>query len=125
MAQEQQVRGHRRFNVSLPLWVRFWERLWGKVDPRSKTQQNKLEEEEQTITTNISSGGCFFYVSQKPSLGASATILVDIPARVSGVRGGKVLCKGKVVRVSDQEIQGKVGVACTIDSYVFKPHGQK
>jgi hypothetical protein len=59
-------------------------------------------------------------MSKKPAVGTPATMVVDIPAQVSG-RGGKVLCRGNVVWVSDQEKEGKVGVACTIDSYKFKP----
>jgi len=120
MAEEKPIRGHRRFNLALPLWVRFREGLKGKSASKSKATESVVEEEEETITTNISSGGCFFYMSRKPEVGTPATMVVDIPAQVSG-RGGKVLCRGNVVWVSEGEKQGKVGVACTIDSYRFKP----
>jgi len=50
-------------------------------------------------------------------------MIVDVPMRVSGARGGKIYCRGKVLRVNDQSIPGKIGVACTIDSYKFKPAG--
>jgi hypothetical protein len=120
MVEEKPTRSHRRFNVSLPLWVRFRRELQKEIDPRKKASQSILEE-EQTTTMNISSGGCFFYVFKKPPLGTPATMVVDVPGRLSGVQGGKVLCHGKVVRVNDQEPQGKVGVACTIDGYTFKP----
>lgn len=123
MSEERPTRRHRRFNLSFPLWVRFWEGLRREAGAEKKPIRSLLEQEEQTVTTTISSGGCFFYASRKPAVGTPATMLVDIPMRVPG-KGGRVLCRGKVVWVGDREVQGKVGVACTIDSYRFKPPAQ-
>jgi len=118
MSDEKPSRCHRRFNLSFPLRVNFRNR------PPEGTGSNAGEsvstEEEQTITTTLSSGGCFFYVTKKPEVGTPATLLLDIPIKASG-RGGRILCQGKVVWVTDHTVEGKVGVACTIDSYRFKP----
>jgi hypothetical protein len=116
MVEQRLIRSRRRFNVSLPLWVRFRQPPAGKIADRTK--------EELTATINMSSGGCFFYTSQKPALGTPAIMVLDVSARAPGKRGGKVLCQGKVVRVSKQECQNKIGVACTIDSYSFMVAGR-
>ena len=120
MSEESPTRRHRRFNLELPLWVRFQEKIPGSVEAKDGAPEDLPEE---TTTTAISSGSCFFYVAKKPPLGAAATMRVDIPIRVSG-RGGRVLCKGNVVWVGDREVQGKTGVACTIDSFKFEPPGK-
>ncbi len=122
MSEERPTRRHRRFNIALPLWVRFWEGLQKGADAKTTLESavESISEDERTTTMTIGSGGCFFYASRKPAVGTPATMLVDIPMRVSG-NGGRVLCQGKVVWVTEQEVEGKVGVACTIDSYKFKP----
>lgn len=123
MPDETPVRGHRRFAVALPLWVRFRKEIQGRVGTKRKSARTsvELEEEEQTTTANIGSGGCFFYTSKKPAVGAPATLLVDVPTGSSRTGNGKVLCRGKVVRVTEEPGRGRVGVACQIDSYTFKP----
>ena len=113
---------YRRFNLALPLWVRFREKVLGSAAPEGAASAS-LPEEEETTTTAISSGSCFFYVARKPPLGAAATMRVDIPIGASG-RSGSVLCKGDVVWVGDREVEGKIGVACTIDSFRFGAPGK-
>ena len=117
MVEERPTRSHRRYNVSLPLWVRFRQPSADKVP--SITTISQCAEEELTTTLNMSLGGCFFYISKEPALGTPATMVVDVSA--PGRRGGRVLCRGKVVRVIEGKYQKKVGVACTIDSYAFMP----
>lgn len=118
MVEDRPTRSQRRFNVSLPLWVRFRQPSADKV-PSTNTISQREEKEELTTTMNMSLGGCFFYISQEPALGTPATMMVDVSA--PGRRGRKVLCRGKVVRVNERENHNKVGVACTIDSYAFMP----
>lgn len=114
MVAERPTRRDRRFNVSFPLWVRIRQRRRGKT-----LSEGKSELDEETITSNISTSGCFFYLSRKPPVGSPAILEINVPARPYGLHTGKILCHGKVVRVSDQKVGGKVGVACTIDSYAF------
>ena len=121
MAEENR-RHHRRFHLALPLWVGFGKKAQGRAEAEDPDPQG-LPEGEETTTFSISSGGCFFYVIQRPPLGAPATMRVEIPMRGAG-RGGRVLCKGSVVWVSDRIVAGKTGVACTIDSFTFEPPGE-
>lgn len=112
---DKETRRQRRFNVALPLWVRIRRRLGGRAH-----SEKKPEVEEETSTTNISSAGCFFYMSEKPPVGARATLEITLPRQPSGMGKRKILCHGNVVRVEDRKVQGMVGVACTIDSYAFE-----
>lgn len=120
---EQDRRHHRRFQLALPLWVRFRRKIAGSAEAEEDAVLEGLPEEEETTTTAVSSGSCFFYVTNEPPLGAAAAMRVEIPLRVSG-RVGRVLCQGDVVWVGDRKSGGKVGVACTIDSFRFEPPGE-
>ena len=113
MTENNPALRHRRFDLELPLRVRF-----GKRAAASAVAEE--EDEEETITTAISSESCCFPVARKPAVGAEAKMQVEIPIGVSG-RAGSVLCQGSVVKVSDREVQGKVGVECTIETFAILP----
>lgn len=98
--------------MPLPLWVRIGEKL------HARPQKNISEITEKTTSEDISSGGCFFYISQKPEVGAPAVIEIGVPW-FSGLEKSTICCQGEVVRVEDSN-DGKVGVACRIESYEFK-----
>lgn len=115
---ERMAQRRKRFQVALPLWVRLWHRL--AVGPKKK-----VELTEETVTHNISSDGCYFYLSQKPAVGAKALMEITVPGRARGLKDSKVRCSGKVVRVEEKMVEGKVGVACTIERYSFRSSGQK
>lgn len=108
----------KRFKVALPLWVRLWHRL--AIGPRKK-----VELTEETITQNISSDGCYFFLSQKPAVGAKAMMEITVPGQAVGLQDSKVRCSGKVIRVDEKRAEGKVGVACTIERFSFQSAGQK
>lgn len=118
---ETSPRNHRRFNLSLPLWVHIRQRRREKALAEGKSEVAEEDVSEETTTTNISSAGCFFYLSRKPPLGAPVILEIKVPPLPQGSQTGKILCHGKVVRVSDQKVDRKVGVACTIHSYAFNP----
>ena len=64
----------KRFQLSLPLWVRLWQQL--TASPRKKIHLT-----EETITENISSAGCYFYLSKKPALGSRALMEITVPGQ--------------------------------------------
>lgn len=117
--ERQERRRRRRFNLELPLWVRFHEK--GRQEDGSSPVCEF--DEEQTMTTAISAASCFFYVKKRPALGARARMRVEIPLRDAG-RSGQVLCEGNVVWVSDRRVKEKIGVACTIDWHRIKTPGK-
>ncbi|MBI3894400.1 MAG: PilZ domain-containing protein [Acidobacteria bacterium] len=105
----------KRYRVALPLWVRIGKRLG-----RGKRAKEEPVLVEETITDNISTTGCYFRLSQPPPVGSCAEIEITVPPHYAGIQGGKVQCRGKVIRVETQPGK-KAGVACTIESYDFSP----
>jgi hypothetical protein len=75
---------------------------------------------EHTLTENVSSGGCYFFLSQEPTLGTPLELEVTIPGEVPGVPFAKIYCRGKVIRVEQDTAernsqQPRYGVAATIE----------
>jgi hypothetical protein len=90
-----------RFPLLLPL--RLW--LSGKDrDPEAPAQ-------EETVTANISSTGCYFRSSKAPALGNP--VQMEIAMQVPGAQPhSKVIASGHVVRIEKEFATGKTGVAC-------------
>ena len=81
---------------------------------------------EETTTENISSTGCYFLLNEEPPVGTNVKMEIAIPAPKDRAETGKILCRGKVVRIERERPQGKTGVACTIDHYrLVSAHRQK
>jgi hypothetical protein len=102
----------RRFRISLPASVRIKHRPQGGKEEATKT----VIVDEATVTDNISSTGCYFHLSSRPPLGSIAEIVINVPPDYTGY-AENLRCHGKVVRVNKRIRKGKVGVACTIESY--------
>jgi hypothetical protein len=82
-------------------------------------------EVEETTTENISSTGCYFLIQdQAPPVGAKVEMEIAIPRGREWRETGKILCRGKVVRVEHTAEKGKTGVACTIDQYRMVAAGE-
>ncbi len=111
-----QPRHRKRYDLSLPTWVRFWQRRGG-----SSRSTRKMEVLEDTVMENISTEGCYFFLAQKPSVGASVEIEMLVPARASGAQSARLRCRGKVLRIEEAAEQGKVGVACAIEHHSLFP----
>lgn len=116
---EEPIRSTRRFRVALPLWIRF--RQGSKKGKRTRQPEPVAE---STITENISTTGCYFFVSQKPAVGTRAELEVTIPGRPAGMEDGRVRAHGKVIRVDEEVPNGRIGVACSIDCYEFSGPNQ-
>jgi hypothetical protein len=101
-----------RYPLLLPL--RVWIR--GIMRGFSSRQRPSVAAEE-TITENISSTGCYFLLNEEPRVGTKVEMEIVIPATADRRETGKILCRGKVVRIERERSQGKTGVACTIDHY--------
>jgi len=75
---------------------------------------------EHTVTENVSSGGCYFFLTQEPPLETPLEMEITIPGEVPDVPFARIDCQGKVVRV-DQDTRGQdseqpaFGVAVTIE----------
>lgn len=85
-----QFRQINRLNMQLPLRVTVSQlHPHGSVDGL----------EEYTVTENISSGGCYFFLSRRPPLGSPVEMEITIPGEVHDIPFAKIYCRGEVVRV--------------------------
>ena len=107
-------RKRRRFYLSLPLVVRLWKQWEDSPRPLQKPPT-----EENTLTENISSGGCCFQLSYRPTVGSEVEMEITIPIRSPLGIPNRVRCHGKVTRVEEDHSEGRVGVVATIESYQF------
>ena len=106
----------RRYELFLPLKV--WIRDWGRG---RKSQSTPPEVEEETITENISSAGCYFLLSEEPKVGSRVDMEVQMAPKPGGKPNSKMLCRGRVVRIHKEKRNGKTGVGCAIDRYRIVP----
>src|SRR5690348_5910477 len=105
----------RRYPLLLPLrvWVKGWAR----------EQQSALEPalEEETITENISSAGCYFLISDGPEAGTRLEMEIKMAPEAGAEPASKVMCRGRVVRVDKDQASGKTGVGCAFERYRIMP----
>jgi hypothetical protein len=104
----------RRYPLLLPLrvWVRSWSR-------KRAPAQEPIEEE--TITTNISSAGCYFLMSEEPPVGSAVEMEIAMQPEPGKKAQSKMVARGKVVRVEKEPVTGKTGVGCEFDRYKLVP----
>ena len=102
----------RRYQLFLPLKV--WIRDWGK---EKRSQEKHPEVEEETITENISSVGCYFLLSEEPAVGSRVDMEVQMAPKHGGKPNSKMFCRGRVVRIQKEKGKRKTGVGCAIDRY--------
>ena len=109
----------RRYELLLPLrvWIRGWGRGKAVVEERPPV-------EEETITENISSAGCYFEICGEPTVGSKVELEITMPPELVGRAGSKVICRGRVVRVDRGREGGKIGVGCAFDRYRLVPAKQ-
>ncbi|MBI3896537.1 MAG: PilZ domain-containing protein [Acidobacteria bacterium] len=99
---------HKRFYLNLP--IRVWFR------GQRESQQTEAIIVEDTVTTSISSGGCFFFLRQKPMVGTE--VKMEITVTLPGVeKKSKIRCRGKIIRIEKEPNGERIGVASTIEHY--------
>ncbi len=103
----KEQRRSRRFQLALPLTL-----LRG-----SRGEINRTGE-----TRNLSSTGVYFVVGEPVELGSLLEFTVTLPDEISLTGPVRLLCRGKVIRIEQQE-QAQVGVAATIERYEFVRDG--
>ena len=108
----------RRYPLLLPL--RVWIRNFAK-----KRGPAPEPVEEETITTNISSAGCYFLLSEEPPVGSAVEMEIAMQPEPGKKPHSKMLARGKVVRVEKEPVTGKTGVACEFDRYKLIPTSKR
>lgn len=118
MPAEQTERHGKRYALSFPVWVCL------RKQKNASGSSRRAVWVEQTTTKDVSTGGCYFTVAEEPAVGSKAEMDITLPERLTGGRGARVHCRGRVIRVREEAREGRFGVACTIESYHLLPGTQ-
>jgi len=106
MTAGSERRTSRRFNMSLPLVVRF---------PEDGTPADATAE-----TRDISFKGLYFTLDKSCKAGSNLEFVLTLPREITMAGDVQIRCMGEVIRV-DEKQPGKCGIAARIDKYDFLP----
>ena len=53
--------------------------------------------------------GCFFLLSNEPTVGSTIEVEITVPPEMKGIAPGRLLCQCKVVRVDEKNGNGRTG----------------
>ncbi len=95
-------RKHRRFALPLPV--------------RVKTGGSS---EAQASARDVSARGVYIIMAEPCQVGSTLEFELVLPRELSGGSLVQVRCRGRVLRVERPDASGKIGVAATIEKYVF------
>ena len=98
-------RNARRFNMSLPVIVRF-------------THNGNIEE-KIAHTRDVSFRGLYFVMDAPPEEGSSVEIVLTLPQQITLAGEVRIRCSARVLRVESRD--DSRGVAASIDRYEFLP----
>ena len=99
------LRNARRFNMTLPLLVRF--------------THNGTIEEKVAHTRDVSFRGLYFLIDAPPEEGSSVEIVLTLPQQITLAGEVRIRCTATILRVEQREEMR--GVAASIDRYEFLP----
>jgi hypothetical protein len=102
---ETERRASRRFNMNLPLTIRFLN--------------GSLKVEQEARTRDVSFRGLYFVIDSAFQTGMPVEFVLTLPKEVTMAGDVHIQCYGTVVRVEDYETRR--GVAARIDRYEFLP----
>ena len=106
----------RRDQLLLPLRVLI--RGWGRGKKAAPAAQQM---EEESITENISSSGCYFLMEKKPQVGSTVEMEIKMSPDQKKQSNSKVVCRGRVVRTQPAKGTTKTGVGCAFERYRIIP----
>lgn len=98
-------RNARRFNMTLPLLVRF--------------NHNGTMEEKAAHTRDVSFRGVYFMMEAPPEEGCSVEIVLTLPQQITLAGEVRIRCAARILRVETRD--DLRGVAASIDRYEFLP----
>src|SRR5947209_3826383 len=101
--QEQDKRATRRFDLRLPVTVRYGDE----------------DKEHSAQTRDVSARGICFYVDSAIQAGSPIDFTLTLPPEITLTESIQVRCKGRVVRVEGGSPSSKMAVAAVIDEYDF------
>ncbi len=101
-SRDAERRVARRFRMKLPVVVRSYDGMSVTIDG---------------MTQDISETGVLFYISRKPREQAPIEFTVELPSEVTQTDPMRATCKGRVIRVVEDELADGYAVAATIEGF--------
>lgn len=99
---EGERRAARRFRMKLPVVVRSYDGMTVSLNG---------------LTQDISETGVLFFLATKPRVQAPIEFVVELPSEVTLTDPMRATCKGRVVRVVQDELSDGFAVAATIEGF--------
>lgn len=107
MFTETERRKHFRYKLPLPVRV------------KPPTPIGSFLETIFTVARDISADGIYFATSKKLEVGSYLDWELTLPPVFTEVSTVRIHCRGRIVRIELLDVQGRIGVAVTIESYKF------
>lgn len=95
-------RAARRFRMKLPVTVRSYDGVPVTLEG---------------LTQDISESGVFFFLNTRPREQAPIEFVVELPSEVTMTDPMRATCKGRVMRVVQDQLSDGFGVAATIEGF--------
>jgi PilZ domain len=102
LGPQPERRAAQRFAMSVPVAVRSPEDFYPP---------------ETALSHDVSAKGIFFHMKARPREGSPIEFTVTLPAEVTLTDPMRVQCKGRVIRVVEEDSTQRVGVGATIEGY--------
>ena len=100
--RDAERRAARRFRMKLPILIRSFDGISVSLDG---------------LTQDISETGVLFYIGSKPREQAPIEFTVELPSEVTLTDPMRATCKGRVIRVVQDELADGYAVAATIEGF--------
>jgi PilZ domain len=100
----QEKRGTRRFALHLPVSVNLVGNGAAGKDAH---------------TRDVSARGICFYLDSAMDAGSAIEFTLTLPPEITLTESIRVRCKGEVVRIDQEDPEGRIAVAAVINEYEF------
>jgi PilZ domain len=108
MAEAQEKRAARRFALRIPVAV---------------ARDGNSNHDEAAQIRDVSARGISLYLEAPIEQGSPIGFTLTLPPEITLTESIRVQCKGRVVRIEDGTVDGKMAVAAVIEEYEFLPQG--
>jgi hypothetical protein len=106
MAEAQEKRAARRFALRIPVAV---------------ARDGRSDHDEAAQIRDVSARGISLYLEAPIEQGSPIGFTLTLPPEITLTESIRVQCKGRVVRIEDGTVDGKMAVAAVIEEYEFLP----
>jgi PilZ domain len=106
MAEAQEKRAARRFALRIPVAI---------------ARDGHSSHEEAAQIRDVSARGISLYLEAPIAQGSPIGFTLTLPPEITLTESIRVQCKGRVVRIEDGTVDGKIAVAAVIEEYEFLP----